>query len=239
MSLSLCSALPAGDRHNHRWSYQSCPRAAEAPSSFGEAARMKKSASVDFFPIACRRSSLCFSSEASSREASGNASDAPHRELLARRGIHLGEQSRSKRAGRKAKVDDEQAIADDLSLSCASLFLLGGSLSFLFFSLEIQIYRDSERTSSIERERPTRRRSATRLGESPAATLRSPAAAGCSSIRERASLLFFPPFLFYVPAASLAALGPVDRVPCVLHHGERTRKESKKGNGELERRVVK
>ena len=181
-----------------------------------------------------------------SRGPSETASRVPTRELSQMASI-WEKQSRRRRAGgaespsRRRGATTGAIAARRRCRSQASLFSRGLFLPFLPLS------RDSDRprqraVSSRSREETTReKKGASERAQSSKKkvfdprSLLPPAAQSKRAKNEgekRAELaLYFP----YVPAASLAALGPVDRVPGVLHHGERTTKKKER----KERRVEK
>ena len=212
---------------------------------FGERRRRRgrSEASVDFFPSLCVDPLSLFLRRSSSTGPVWYRFRVPTREL-ARRRLPSARRPESKRRGpgRESQVDERATIAAaaaDLSLhlrSCSCSQLPRGA------PLELSLSRDKDRSRQrARRPRSSGRKRSHGAGEAklekvqrrrPTCDRPPRAAAGCSQSEreseasERAAALF--PFSFlYVPAASLAALGPVDRVPGVLHHGEIRRKERK------------
>ena len=146
--------------------------------------------------------------------------------------------SSDEREGRRRRQSPSPLPLPDLSfpalLPVAPLFFFHLSL---FFPFELRIVaRDRDRSSDQEEEEQGGREEEEEE-EARGRDLAVFAIAGCSfPIRERAPPA--PSFCFIaVPSASLAALGPVDRVPGVLHHGERTNEKGKGKCFEKEREL--
>ena len=208
---------------------------------------MKKT-SVDFFHRLASILSLSFFGASGLVQClSGTAFRVPTGELARRR--HSSKRARVDAEGRggKAKSANERNCRRRRSQPPLTLALpLGLSLSFLFhfLSLSLSLSRDPDHPRQRARcprsngTKPGRKRShssgETKLEEKvqrrPAIAPAPPAALNQRAKRARAASSLF---LFYVPAASLAALGPVDRVPGVLHHGERTTKRKHERNVSL------
>ena len=171
-----------------------------------------------------------------------------HRRARAKEAPVQESQSRRGGPGRKSQVGElTQLSPPPISASldaCSSSWALSQLPLPLPLSLSLSLSRDPDHPRQRARcprsngTKPGRKRShssgETKLEEKvqrrPAIAPAPPAALNQRAKRARAASSLF---LFYVPAASLAALGPVDRVPGVLHHGERTTKRKHERNVSL------
>lgn len=137
--------------------------------------------------------------------------------------------------GGKAKSNDESNQSPPSPPPISACFFPSWSLSPLargapFLSRGSDRPRQRRDSFSFKngatREKKKEQASKAKLEEKRRPAIAAPPPAALNQ-RERASSCSLALLFSDVPAASLAALGPVDRVPGVLHHGERTTKKKR------------